>query len=130
MYLSRVSKIGWKVSISRIQRQTRWWSVEMCCFDEKAMLQCTQEKKRNKCQKHYNNNDHEMYIEWDTHIKEETIKNSRSSSSEDQQHDNIALCRLKCTSRPPLRYNFEDLVSYALITYSRDRTTFQEALHI
>jgi hypothetical protein len=69
-----------------------------------------------------------MHIERNTHIKEETIKNSRSSSSEDQQHDNIALGRLKCTFRPPLRYDFKDLVSYALITYNSDHTTFQEAL--
>jgi hypothetical protein len=46
MYHSGVLKIGWEVSISRIRRQTRWWSVEMCCFDEKAMLQRTQEKKK------------------------------------------------------------------------------------
>ncbi|KAL6314158.1 hypothetical protein AAG906_011900 [Vitis piasezkii] len=51
------------------------------------------------------------------------------SSSEDQQHHSIAMDRPRRTIKPPIRYDFEDLVSYALITSSGDPTTFQEAIH-
>ena len=37
--------------------------------------------------------------------------------------------RPKRIIKPPIRYGFEDLVSYALITSSGDSTTFQEAIH-
>ncbi|KAL6333028.1 hypothetical protein AAG906_020048 [Vitis piasezkii] len=37
--------------------------------------------------------------------------------------------RPRRTIKPPIRYGFEDLVSYALITSSGDPTTFQEAIH-
>ena len=37
--------------------------------------------------------------------------------------------RPRRTIKPPIRYGFEDLVSYALITSSGDSTTFQEAIH-
>ena len=46
------------------------------------------------------------------------------SSSEDQQHYSIATGRHQSTIKPPTRYAFEDLVSYALITNSEDPTTF------
>jgi len=58
-----------------------------------------------------------------------TIKNSRIFSLEDQQHDNITLDRPRCNIKPPIRYDFKDSVSYALITRCKDPTTFQEALH-
>jgi len=47
----------------------------------------------------YSNNDHKVRVELDTHIKEETIKNSGSSSSKDQQHHSIALGRPRRTIR-------------------------------
>ncbi|WJZ97361.1 hypothetical protein VitviT2T_015970 [Vitis vinifera] len=37
--------------------------------------------------------------------------------------------RPRHTIKPPIRYGFKDLVSYALITSSGDPTTFQEAIH-
>ncbi|KAL6319820.1 hypothetical protein AAG906_036883 [Vitis piasezkii] len=56
-------------------------------------------------------------------------ENAGRSSSEDQQHHSIAIDRHRHTIKPPTRYGFEDLVSYALITSSGDPTTFQEAVH-
>ena len=50
--------------------------------------------------------------------------NVERSSSEDQQHYNIATGRHKRTIKLPTRYAFEDLVSYALLTNSEDPTTF------
>ena len=68
-------------------------------------------------------------MELETHDIEDHAQNVRDSSSEDQQHHNIAIDKSKRTIKPPARYGFEDLVSYALITSSRDPTTFQEAIH-
>ena len=65
--------------------------------------------------KNYNNNDHEVQVELDTHIKEETIENSKSSILKYQQHDSIALSRLKCIIRPPIRYGSEDLIFMHLL---------------
>ena len=60
---------------------------------------------------------------------ENHAQNVEKSSSEDQQHRSIAIDRPRRTIKPPTKYGFEDLVSYALITSSGDPTTFQEAIH-
>ena len=60
---------------------------------------------------------------------ENHAQNAEKSSSEDQQHHSIAIDKPRRTIKPPTRYGFEDLVSYALITSSGDPTTFQEAIH-
>ena len=60
---------------------------------------------------------------------ENHAQNVEKSSSEDQQHHSIAIDRPRRTIKPPTKYGFEDLVSYALITSSGDPTTFQEAIH-
>uniref|UniRef100_A0A2N9FEH3 CCHC-type domain-containing protein n=1 Tax=Fagus sylvatica TaxID=28930 RepID=A0A2N9FEH3_FAGSY len=48
--------------------------------------------------------------------------------SNDQEQDSIRSDRPKRNKRPPVRYGFEDLVSYALLTSSEDPSTFQEAI--
>ena len=63
-------------------------------------------------------------MELETHDIEDHTRNAGKSSSEDQQHHNIAIDSPKHTIKPPTRYGFEDLVSYALITNSEDPTTF------
>ena len=68
-------------------------------------------------------------MELETHDIEDHARNVGKSSSKDQQRHSIAIDRSKHTIKPPTRYGFEDLVSYALITSSRDPTTFQEAIH-
>ena len=60
---------------------------------------------------------------------ENHAQNVEKSSSEDQQHHYIAIDRHKCTIKPPTRYGFEDLISYALTTSSGDPTTFQVTIH-
>ena len=54
--------------------------------------------------------------------------NLEAFTSSDKEHHSIAMGRPKCTIRSPTRYDFEDLVSYALVTNSGDPTTFQEAM--
>ena len=68
-------------------------------------------------------------MELETHDIKDHARNAGKSSSKDQQHHSIAKDRPKCTIKPLIRYGFEDLVSYALITSSGDPTTFQEAIH-
>jgi hypothetical protein len=48
--------------------------------------------------------------------------------SNDQEQDSTRSDRPKRNKRPPVRYGFEDLVSYALLTSSEDPSTFQEAI--
>uniref|UniRef100_A0A2N9IB18 CCHC-type domain-containing protein n=1 Tax=Fagus sylvatica TaxID=28930 RepID=A0A2N9IB18_FAGSY len=48
--------------------------------------------------------------------------------SNDQEQDSTRSDRPKRNRRPPVRYGFEDLVSYALLTSSEDPSTFQEAI--
>jgi hypothetical protein len=45
------------------------------------------------------------------------------------EHHIIATDRLRRTIRPQTRYDFEDMVSYALVISSRDPITFQEAVN-
>ncbi|RVX11676.1 Retrovirus-related Pol polyprotein from transposon TNT 1-94 [Vitis vinifera] len=68
-------------------------------------------------------------VELESHDIEDHARNTGKSSSKDQQHHSIAMDRPRHTIKPPIRYGFEDLVSYALITSNGDPTTFQEALH-
>ena len=68
-------------------------------------------------------------MELESHDIEDHARNTGKSSSKDQQHHSIAMDRPRHTIKPPIRYGFEDLVSYALITSNGDPTTFQEALH-
>ena len=68
-------------------------------------------------------------MELETHDIEDCAQNAGKSSSKYQQHHNIAIDRHKRTIKPPTRYGFKDLVSYALITSNGDPTTFQEAIH-
>ena len=65
----------------------------------------------------------------ETHDIEDHARNVGKSSSKDQQRHSIAIDRSKHTIKPPTRYGFEDLVSYALITNSKDPIAFLEAIH-
>ena len=50
--------------------------------------------------------------------------NSGDNVQVEHEHYNIASDRPRRTIKPPTKYDFEDLVSYALITNSGDPTTF------
>jgi hypothetical protein len=62
-------------------------------------------------------------------MKENTSQGIEASTSEVKEHYTIATDRPRHTIRPPTRYNFEDMVSYALVINSGDPTTFQEAVN-
>lgn len=95
-------------------------------FYEKALLQQTQEEKK-QVPENCDTNKHEVQMELETHDREFSAQNAGSSSLEDQKHDSITTNKPRRIIRPPTRYGFEDLVSYALITSSGDPTMFQEA---
>ena len=46
----------------------------------------------------------------------------------DQEDHNMISERSKRNIKPPVRYGFEDLVSYCLVISSKDPSTFQEAI--
>ena len=97
-------------------------------FDEKPMLQCTKNGEKQEL-KSCSSNEQLIQVELETHDIEDHARNAGKSSSKDQQRHNIAIDRSRHTIKPPTRYGFEDLVSYALITSSGDPTTFQETIH-
>uniref|UniRef100_A0A2N9FRN5 CCHC-type domain-containing protein n=1 Tax=Fagus sylvatica TaxID=28930 RepID=A0A2N9FRN5_FAGSY len=72
-------------------------------FDEKSMTKAFKEEKS-------------QAAESSNNIGRSTVQDSTRSD------------RPKRNKRPPVRYGFEDLVSYALLTSSEDPSTFQEAI--
>ena len=97
-------------------------------FDEKSMLQGTQEKEK-QVSENYSGNEQVVQVELESHVDEDSVQETGSSSSGIHEHHSIASNRPRRTIKPPTRYGFEDLVSYAFITSSGDPTTFQEAIH-
>ena len=97
-------------------------------FDEKFMLQSTQEKEK-QVPENCSGNEQVVQVELESHVDEDSVQETGSSSSGVHEHHSIASDRPRRTIKPPTRYGFEDLVSYALITSSGDPTTFQEAVH-
>ena len=70
-----------------------------------------------------------VQVELETHNAKDDSQNVNRASTKDQQPYSIATSRDNRTIKPPTRYGFEDLVSYALITSSGDPTNFQKAVH-
>ena len=68
-------------------------------------------------------------MELETHNTKDGTHNVEKASTKYQQPYSIATSRNKHTIKPPTWYGFKDLVSYALITSSKDPTNFQDVLH-
>ena len=68
-------------------------------------------------------------MELETFVRENTSQGTETSTSGVEQHHSIATDRPRHTIKPPIRYGFEDMVSYALVISSGDPTTFQEAVN-
>ena len=68
-------------------------------------------------------------MELETHMQENTYQGTETSTSGVEQHHSIATNKPRRTIRPPIRYSFEDMVSYALVISSGDPTTFQKAVN-
>lgn len=63
-------------------------------------------------------------VELETHPIEDNVQNAESSNLGDQEHHGLATNKPRRTIRPPTRYGFEDLFSYALIINIEDHTPF------
>ena len=79
--------------------------------------------------KNYSGNEQVVQVELESHVDEDNVQETGSSSFGIYEHHSIASNKHRRTIKPLTRYDFEDLVSYALITSSGDLTTFQEAVH-
>ena len=60
------------------------------------------------------------------HVRNDNVQKARSTSSGDQEHHNIATKRPGHKIKPPIKYDFEDMVFYSLI---RNFTIFQKIMH-
>ena len=65
-----------------------------------------------------------VQVELETPVQENTSQGTETSTSGVEQHHSIATDRPRRTIRPPTKYSFEDMVSYALVISSEDPTTF------
>jgi hypothetical protein len=70
-----------------------------------------------------------VHMELENPVQENTSQGIETSTSGIEQHHNIATDRPRRTIRPPIRYGFKYMVSYALVVSNGDPTTFQEAVN-
>jgi hypothetical protein len=64
-----------------------------------------------------------------TLVQENTSQGIGASTSGVKDYHTIATNRTRCTIKPPTRYDFEDMISYALVINNKDPTTFQKAVN-
>uniref|UniRef100_A0A2N9HHH9 CCHC-type domain-containing protein n=1 Tax=Fagus sylvatica TaxID=28930 RepID=A0A2N9HHH9_FAGSY len=93
-------------------------------FDEKSMTKAFKEEKSQAAESSNNIGRSTVQVELD----ELESQSDEEPHSNDQEQDSTRSDRPKRNKRPPVRYGFEDLVSYALLTSSEDPSTFQEAI--
>uniref|UniRef100_A0A2N9GSE2 CCHC-type domain-containing protein n=1 Tax=Fagus sylvatica TaxID=28930 RepID=A0A2N9GSE2_FAGSY len=93
-------------------------------FDEKSMTKAYKEEKSQAAESSNNIGRSTVQVELD----ELESQSDEEPHSNDQEQDSTRSDRPKRNKRPPVRYGFEDLVSYALLTSSEDPSTFQEAI--
>jgi hypothetical protein len=93
-------------------------------FDEKSMTKAFKEEKSQAAESSNNISRSTVQVELD----ELESQSNEEPHSNDQEQDSTRSDRPKRNKRPPVRYGFEDLVSYALLTNSEDPSTFQEAI--
>uniref|UniRef100_A0A2N9J4X6 CCHC-type domain-containing protein n=1 Tax=Fagus sylvatica TaxID=28930 RepID=A0A2N9J4X6_FAGSY len=93
-------------------------------FDEKSMTKAFKEEKSQAAESSNNIGRSTMQVE----LNELESQSNEEPHSNDQEQDSTRSDRPKHNKRPPVRYGFEDLVSYALLTSSEDPSIFQEAI--
>ena len=68
-------------------------------------------------------------VEVENPVQENTSQGTEVFTSRVKEYHTIATDKPRRTIRPPTRYSFEDIVSYALVISNKDPTTFQEAIN-
>ena len=97
-------------------------------FDENSILKSTQGKEQ-QVPKSRSSDKQVVQVELETPVQENTSQGTKTSTLGIEQHHSIATNRLRRIIRPPTRYDFEDMVSYALVISSEDPTIFQKAVN-
>ena len=108
----------------RVKGYKLWDPVAQKVFDEMSMTKVFKEDKSQVAESSNNISRSEVQVELDeleSQLDEEPYSN-------DQEHDSTRSNRPKRNKRSPVRYGFENLVSYALLTNSDDPSTFQEVI--
>ena len=93
-------------------------------FDEKSMTKAFKEEKSQAAESSNNIVRSTLHVELD----ELESQSDEEPYSNDQEQDSTRSDRPKHNKRPPVKYGFKDLVSYALFTSSEDPSIFQEAI--
>ena len=89
-------------------------------FDEKSMTKAFKEEKSQAAESSNNIGRSTVQVELD----ELESQSDEEPHSNDQEQNSTRLDRPKRNKRPPVRYGFKDLVSYALLISSEDPSTF------
>uniref|UniRef100_A0A2N9G8B6 CCHC-type domain-containing protein n=1 Tax=Fagus sylvatica TaxID=28930 RepID=A0A2N9G8B6_FAGSY len=93
-------------------------------FDEKSMTKAFKEEKSQVAEGSNNIGRSTVQMELD----ELESQSDEEHHGNDQEQDSTRSDRPKCNKRPPVKYGFKDVVSYALLTSSEDLSSFQEAI--
>jgi hypothetical protein len=91
-------------------------------FNEISMLKSTQGKEQ-QMPESSSSDKQVVQVELETHVQENISQSTETSTSGIEQHHSIATDRPKRTIRLTTRYDFEDMVSYALVISIEDSTT-------
>ena len=97
-------------------------------FDENFMLKNIQGKEQ-QVPESSSSNKQMVQVELETHVKENTSQDTEATTLGVKKHHTIATDRPRHTIRLPTRYDFENMVSYAIVISSKNPTTFQEAVN-
>ena len=98
-------------------------------FDENFMLKSTQGKEQQVLESR-SSDKQVVQVELETPMLENTSQGTETYTLGIEHNHSIATDRPRRTIRPPTRYSFEDMVSYALIISNGDPTTFQDVVNI
>ena len=95
-------------------------------FDETSMVKTHQEVQKSELGE--SNKQQSIQIELDSFDTDGSQSENQLDQQQQLQQESIATGKPKHNIKPPVRYGFEDLVSYALSTTSGDPSTFQKAI--
>jgi hypothetical protein len=70
-----------------------------------------------------------VQVKLETLVQENISQGTETITSRVEEQHTIVIDRPRCIIRPPTRYSYEDMASYALVINSEDPTTFQEAVN-
>jgi hypothetical protein len=97
-------------------------------FNENSMLKSSQSEEQ-QVPKSSSSDKQVVQVELETLVQENISQGTETFTSKVEEQHTIVTNRPRRTIRPPTRYNYEDMASYALVISSGDPTTFQEVVN-